>query len=67
MKRQNYRDPTLSAMTRAEVPLTRENYIEWMSLGELNGDEELDPELEELLPAHLRRDALEELLTDKVQ
>jgi len=58
--------PTLAAMKAAGVPLNRENYIEWATLGEYTSDN-LDPELEEMLPEQFRRAALDELLTDKIQ
>jgi len=53
-------------MKAAGVPLNRENYIEWATLGEYTSDN-LDPELEEMLPEQFRRAALDELLTDKIQ
>lgn len=57
---------TLAAMRRAGVPLDRQTYI-WMSLCELDGDDELDWELEEMLPSEISRFALDELLTDKIR
>lgn len=65
MKRQTYKNPTLAAMTRAGARLDRETYIWWAF--ELDGDDELDPELEAELPAQFRRETLDERLTDKVQ
>jgi hypothetical protein len=61
-----HKDPTLSAMKKAGVPLNRDRYIEWATLGEYTSDN-LDPELEEMLPEQFRRAALDELLTDKIQ
>jgi hypothetical protein len=60
------RDATLSAMKAAGAPLNRETYLYWAYAG--NPPEgELDPEIEETLPPHFRRSALDELLTERIQ
>lgn len=59
----------LAAMRRADVPLTRENYIEFAYLGELDCDGELDPELEAELPVQFQRATLLDTppASDKIQ
>jgi hypothetical protein len=58
---------TLAAMKEAGVPLTRQNFLHWAYAG--NPPEgEIDPEIEEaFFPPMMRRSALEERLTDKIQ
>ena len=60
------KNPTLAAMRRAGVPLTRENFIYWAFGGE-PAEGEIDPEIEETFPPQFRRSALDERLTDKIQ
>jgi hypothetical protein len=58
--------PTLAAMRAARIQETRENFIYWLFDGEPPGGE-IDPEIEAELPFQFRREALDELLTDKIQ
>lgn len=59
-------------MKKAGARLDRETYIMWATLGEYTSDN-LDPELEEMLPHEFRREALDgafseaPMLTDKIQ
>jgi hypothetical protein len=53
------RNATVAAMELAGARMDRETYLYWMSGGEITRDAELDAEVEALLPAQFRRDALD--------
>jgi hypothetical protein len=57
----------LAAMRLYNAPETREEYILWAFLGEVDPGAELDPELEAELPPQFRRDALDEADEDNIQ
>ena len=61
--------PTVAAMEAAGAEMTRENYIYWASMGEVDPNAELDPELEAELPVQFQRVTLLETspATEKVQ
>jgi hypothetical protein len=65
MKTNADRSCVLAAMKRAGAPLTRDEFLYWVYLGDV--PETIHPEEEAEFPEQFQRAALDALLTDKIQ